>query len=354
MDVALRRLALALLAAPAGLCACSAGTDAGAHPDAALADASVSTDADAGACAPELADGDVMDDAGALCADFRRLPCGVPPGAALRNCLPSFAACTDICGQGVLFGCQLTDASCDDGGLRADADTVVECVRCFNGGRRPRNLAPARRAPARSALGTYFADLAYLEAASVTAFEDLERALASFGAPERLRRAARRAARDERRHTRLAHRLAHRFGGVPATPRASSTSRVTFTFAELLADNVVEGCIGESYGALVALWQAERASDGEVARALRVIARDELAHAQLAWDVLAWAAPRTSVAEVRALAGAALAQVGAAIDHAVDASVVDVAGHPPRQVQRRLFRGFAALVEERIDPPCPD
>ncbi len=363
IDVALRQLVLSLLAAPLGLYACSQSAHDAARSDAGLdaptadapTDDALAPDgggADAtDPCRAERVDAAIYDDAGAQCADFRRLPCGVPADAGLRNCLPSFAACAGMCGQDVLFGCQLTDASCDeDAGLRPDADVVVECVRCLNAGRRPRGLEPATAARASSALGAYFAELGYLEAASIRAFRDLDRSLAALAAPRRLRLAAQRAARDERRHAVLTRRLARRFGG--AVPRPRALERAPAELAELLADNVVEGCVGESYGALVALWQAERAGDDEVARAMRTLARDELRHAALAWDLLAWAAPRVDAAQrarLRALAQAALARLRDATDRPVDASVVAIAGHPPRHVARSLHRGFAALVGAELE-----
>jgi len=54
---------------------------------------------------------------------------------------------------------------------------------------------------------------------------------------------------------------------------------------DVALENAVEGCVRETYGALIATRQAEAASDPVVRRAMRKIAADETAHAALSWDV---------------------------------------------------------------------
>ncbi len=49
-----------------------------------------------------------------------------------------------------------------------------------------------------------------------------------------------------------------------------------------------EGCIRETYGALLATWQAATAVDEQVRCAMAVVAVDETANALLAWDVRRW------------------------------------------------------------------
>ena len=53
----------------------------------------------------------------------------------------------------------------------------------------------------------------------------------------------------------------------------------------------------ETFGALVATVQGGRATEGVVAKAMRVIAEDETRHAALAWDVAQWVEGRLSDAE---------------------------------------------------------
>ena len=54
---------------------------------------------------------------------------------------------------------------------------------------------------------------------------------------------------------------------------------------ELALDNAVEGCIFESFSALKAQYQAQYATDQRILTTMKVIARDETNHAQLAWDI---------------------------------------------------------------------
>ncbi len=297
---ALRRIVLAALACPLGAAACHAASE-GAHdastnePDAASDEdardpfvdardeASPITDAgfDAAACATYSVDGASIEGPTDGCADFRLLPCGVPPDAKVEDCFLDLITCAEACGTNLIYYCRLTPPSCFvEGGLRDGAAPIVDCVSCAGpGGRRPRGLREARRAlhAERAPLGDYFAAMAHLESASVRAFRDLERWLTSLGAPPRLAREARRAAADERRHARAASRLARRFGGVTARPRVRHTSEPTLL--ELLEDDAIEGCVGETFGALVATWKAERASDPRIRRTLRRISADETRHA---------------------------------------------------------------------------
>lgn len=153
--------------------------------------------------------------------------------------------------------------------------------------------------------------MAYLEAASVDAFERLARELATHGAPARLRKAARRAARDEARHTRVATALAERAGATVPRPRVPR-GRVR-SLAEIAVENAVEGCVRETFGAAVALAQATSAGDPRVRAAMRPLAADEMRHAELAWCVHRWLEPRLDRAArarvVRARRRAALALV---------------------------------------------
>ncbi|HEU4535075.1 MAG TPA: hypothetical protein VFS00_13200, partial [Polyangiaceae bacterium] len=128
-------------------------------------------------------------------------------------------------------------------------DEPVETGACA--GRRPAGLAePA--AWSGGALGRYLARQAYLEAASVEAFERLALELASFGAPPELVALARRAGADEVRHHALIVALGRRFApdfACPAPEAAPARARSRFEFA---LENAVEGCVRETWGALVA------------------------------------------------------------------------------------------------------
>lgn len=190
---------------------------------------------------------------------------------------------------------------------------VAQCGECCVGGRAPRGFFPLR-GRCRSARAARLAHMAQLEAASVHAFHALHADLARLGAPRRLLSAVRTAAADEVRHARAVRRAAQRFGACvpkPAVPAAARRS------AEQLAiENAEEGCIRETFGSAIAAVQAERAGDARVRRMMRVIAREELAHAALAWDVAQWLARRLDAAaraRVRKARVAALAKLEAEI-----------------------------------------
>ena len=171
------------------------------------------------------------------------------------------------------------------------------------GGRRPGGLV-SKLFEGRNATARFLAEQAYLEGASVAAFERLERELETHDAPDRLRAASRRAARDEVRHARVVKRLAQRAGArVPEVQVEPGSER---SLEEMAIENAVEGCVRETFGAAVAMIQAERAGDAQVRRAMRRIARDETRHADLSWAVARWidirldAAARRRVHEARA------------------------------------------------------
>lgn len=163
-------------------------------------------------------------------------------------------------------------------------------------GRRPEGLRAARSSR-RSAdpVGRYFADNARLESASVTAFRILRAELLAHGAPPSLLRRARKSAQDELRHTRVTRRLARRYGATALPP--SVRPQPIRSLLALAIENATEGCVRETFGALLGRWQAQRASDPAVRRAMLRIARDEVRHAALAWQVAEWVERRLSSGE---------------------------------------------------------
>jgi hypothetical protein len=171
-------------------------------------------------------------------------------------------------------------------------------------GRRPAGLAEAVAPDPVDgcAIGRYWARMAHLEAASVPAFARLGRELVAHGAPAALRRAAERARRDEVRHARLTARLARAHGVAP--PAVALAAQEPRSLEAMARENAVEGCVRETFGALVAAWQARAAADPGVRRAMAKIARDERRHAELAWAVDRWAARRLGATARRRVAAA--------------------------------------------------
>jgi hypothetical protein len=168
------------------------------------------------------------------------------------------------------------------------APAVVACGYDCSG-RRPATLL-AEPPPYVRTVGDVLARAAYLEAASVAAFLDLATQIEGHGAPRALVRSLRRAARDEVRHARDVAALARARGAEPAAVQlADAGPRSLFAIA---LENAREGCVRETWGAACAVAQSMRATDLEIRRAMRAIARDELRHAALSWDLAEWIASR--------------------------------------------------------------
>jgi hypothetical protein len=179
-------------------------------------------------------------------------------------------------------------------------NVVVQCgYQCL--GRRTDGIAdPEHASGTDEGLGATFAERAYLEAVSVHAFARLERELAAQGAPAVLLRDVRRARRDEIRHAAMMARLARRYGWAPTLPEAPLDIQVREAFA-IARENAVEGCVRETYGAVVGLVEARGSRDPEVRRAMESISADECRHAELSWAIAAWMRPRLTTGEREAI-----------------------------------------------------
>jgi hypothetical protein len=214
-------------------------------------------------------------------------------------------------------------------------------------GRRPEGLLPlADREP--SALADYFARAAYLEAASVHAFVRLRAELLSHGAPRRLAERAAESAHEEVRHARLMQRLARRFGARPppsCTPRPMRRR----TLLEFAIENAVEGCVRETFGAVEAAMQSLRAGDVPIRDTMRTIARDELRHATLAWEIDAWVRRGFDERE-RSLVDVATREAAAELGREIDAHaavspmLAAAAGLPSVAAARRAHAVLDALL----------
>lgn len=236
----------------------------------------------------------------------------------------------------------LTVSVAPSGDLTVDARSVVKhgdgaCAI----GRRPVGLR-SRGATGLDDLGAFFAEIAHLESASVTAFAQIEHELELLGAPRSLRRRARRARLDEIRHAAQTTELAARFGAEVRSPEVTeSVPRDKFRFA---LDNAVEGCVKETFGALLAEAQAAHASDPEIACILRGIAHDETEHAALSWKMAAWIEPTLSASERRTIAAAkqrAVCELQRILQRQFDPAVESLAGMPDPAGARALLDGLS-------------
>lgn len=205
-------------------------------------------------------------------------------------------------------------------------------------GRRPPGLSSSGTTDCAFALGRFFAEAAHLEAASVPAFERLSLELAFHGAPKALREAMLSAALEELEHTRITADLARGFGAQPVAPEVQG--QPMRSLLELAIDNAAEGCVRETFGALVAQYQALHAQHPRIRQAMIGIAQDETRHAELSWELDRWvtgeldADGQAAVHEARRRAVEKLQQD---LEAQVDPTLVLEAGLPTPEIAKRLL-----------------
>lgn len=142
------------------------------------------------------------------------------------------------------------------------------------------------------AVGDMLARHAAYEAASVIAFIQLHRELNALGAPLSLLSRIEKAADDERRHAIQVGALAERYG---KTMESFSFEASPERDMEAIAiNNMQEGCVGESWGALIGLYQAQHACDPVIAETMTQVAMDEVEHASLSWEINDWLSEQLS------------------------------------------------------------
>jgi hypothetical protein len=281
------------------------------------------------------------------------LPCGIPANTVVSGC--------DLEDEGGnQIGCRIADGGeCQQGVYRPAAcgQVDLEC-RCdlFVGGGRRAGARPGRRRQGRAwdPVGAYFARMAFEEAASVTAFRRLRAELEAHGAPTSLVDRAARSERDETRHARTMARTARRCGATPARVSRSARRRVPRSLEAVARENAAEGCVRETFGALLAAWQASHARAPATRRLMTQIAADEMRHAALAWAVAEWAEERLDAPSrnrVRSARMRALYSLGREIERPVDAALVRVVGLPTPREAKALLRALEArlLGEDSFD-----
>jgi hypothetical protein len=119
------------------------------------------------------------------------------------------------------------------------------------------------------------------------------------------------------------------------------------TLEALAIHNEREGVVGETWGALVATFQAERAGDVEVRKAMRVIAREELAHAALSLRVASWSRRRLSPnarAKVDAERARAIARIARTSDGFAGRDEGNPLGWPSERERQALVAELASLL----------
>lgn len=267
----------------------------------------------------------------------------------IARCQASSADCTALCedalAQSEHYIYQKPFKSCGlttvDGG---PAVRVVYTPLCV-GGRCPEGLAPPASGVASDPLGSWLSANAHLEGASIAAFEILSNELGSHRAPARLIEAARAAAADERRHADTIGRLAASRGVVP--PVVSVNRGPIRDIESIARENAVEGCVRETYAAMLACRQARAAADPAIRSAMAGIARDETRHAALAWAVDDWSQRLLTPASRRRVREARREAINALVDAPLTGlSLVDLAeaGLPDEDEAARMAGELGAAL----------
>ena len=138
----------------------------------------------------------------------------------------------------------------------------------------------------------------FWRSASVDAFIELAEQLRSWGAPEELIQRCLVAAEEERNHTMLMDRLAKKYGGHRPEPSADPQSNTTLF--EVALHNAVEGCI------IACVPRINLFMPMNHCNRYLPIAKDEIEHAQLSWDLHSWFCAQLSEEERRQVDSAQL------------------------------------------------
>jgi hypothetical protein len=280
--------------------------------------------------------------------------------------LTSREDCLQLCRQAAVSHCLgetitgLLDSGrvdCQSSGIDADTGKekmtcTIDSSRCPVAGRRPDGLEDTmQQITAQSQddvleAGLFFAELAYLETAAVTAFAHLTQELEAYDAPPELIAISRQAIQEEVEHAELMTALAARYG-VTDIPEVKVAPFQLRPLREIAFDNAREGCTRETFGALMGLWQAQAAQDEAVRAIMERIAVEESRHAALSWAIDAWVTPLLSTEDNdtrERIKQESVALLQAETSQPVSPSLIQHAGYPTPEVASVLLQESFGMV----------
>ncbi len=267
------------------------------------------------------------------CTDVFYHACGVPEGVDPTDGM-SPAECAKVCPAADNGRSYYSCAAYQKDDLPGPS---FECYACVEGRRPEGYVEPC----AETSVAGWLAHAADLERVSIDAFRILHRELSHYDAPDELLLATLRAEADEVVHARMMGNLAVREGAtLSSTPVPHGEVRA---LVDIALENAVEGCVRETYGAVVAGHQAAHATRSDVRKLMNRVYRDECAHAELAWSVHAWLLPLLSSderARVEAAMAGAVRELHAAAEAHVPYEVRSPLGLPDSAEAKRLVRGL--------------
>jgi hypothetical protein len=182
--------------------------------------------------------------------------------------------------------------------------TVGRPYRGGCGETRPANVTRGAGFARNDARAERWARRAADECASVPAFLQLAQELLDLDAPLDLVARAVHAADEELDHTRVALHFAEHFGRAPvrvSPPPVRARRRLPRPLAlrRLAAESWQDGCLNEGRAAAQLSLEALRSDHARESHALARVAREEVTHAALAFDIMCWAASRLADASMR-------------------------------------------------------
>jgi hypothetical protein len=270
------------------------------------------------------------------------------PACAMKERRIPGEVCLDLCGdrlQAEVPGMVLDVAAFD--ALREAKDNplhLCEFSRTCTGARSAAMSHGRGRGQPQAVIGDYLATLAQGEATCAASFTDLAGELSAHGAPVELVERARAAQDDDRVHVVLVGRMAMRHGATPATaPRRRSKPRSLAAFA---CRNAAEGCGAEAFHAVATAWASRTARDLSMRALARHLAADEARHADLAFDVHAWAIERLAARKVARLREIRDAAIRSAAREATSPAVQSALGTPSPAVAEQLAERLIAELAE--------
>jgi hypothetical protein len=113
---------------------------------------------------------------------------------------------------------------------------------------------------------------------------------------------------------------------------------------QIALENAVEGCVRETFAAVVAHCQAQTARDPDVRAVMAEIALDESRHARLSWQIAAWLEPRLREQEWAAVSAArrtALLALFDQLESELSAAEQALLGLPAPAVARAVIERLA-------------
>ena len=191
--------------------------------------------------------------------------------------------------------------------------------------------------------GAFFAELAYLEKAAVTAFVYLAMELEHYGAPDELIQLAKQGVKEELEHVELMKMLAKIYGAEPQKV-AVEPFRLR-PLVEIAEENAREGCIRETFGALLAMWQARHAEEEAVRRVMERISYEESLHGALSWKIDEWIQSKLTSDEKKRCQQAhqeALTIIQQELQQEQNPALIRYCGFPNREQSNLLYQQLKA------------